>query len=331
MYSEKENFLKTIYGENPDRLCAGYDALGVVRLDPLSDLDRGRRVEGQSLIDVFGTEIVWPKGQPAAMPHVTDENKVIKDIENWRNEVTLPDFLSMDLDWTENAEACAQVNRDEKLLTTIMATGLFERLHFLMGFEDTFINMLTNPDEVHELLDALLDVRMAYAKLIIDNMQPEVIVHHDDWGNKTSLFMQPDTWREFFKERYRKLYGYMRERGVIVIHHADCYLAPIVEDMAEIGVQVWQGAIPENDIPTLLKRLDGSMTIMGGIDVKIDHEDWTEQEVHDEVYRACKECGLDGYFIPCLTYGGPPSIYPGVKEAISEEVHRYNKEVYGIG
>ena len=43
----------------------------------------------------------------------------------------------------------------------------------------------------------------------------------------------------------------IRSRGVIAIHHGDAYLADIVEDMAEIGVQCWQGVLPENNIPEL--------------------------------------------------------------------------------
>ena len=69
--------------------------------------------------------------------------------------------------------------------------------------------------------------------------------------------MKPDMWREFFKEPYRRFYGYIRSRGVIAIHHADSYLVPIVDDMAEIGIQVWQGTLPENDIPALQRHLSG--------------------------------------------------------------------------
>lgn len=61
--------------------------------------------------------------------------------------------------------------------------------------------------------------------------------------------MKPDMWREFFKEPHRRFYGYIRSRGVIAIHHADSYLVPIVNDMAEIGIQVWQGTLPETTFP----------------------------------------------------------------------------------
>ncbi|MCR1841142.1 uroporphyrinogen decarboxylase family protein [Murimonas intestini] len=326
MYTPRENFLRTVNKDNPDRLVCDYTAFGIVRDDPVTDLDRGIRVKGKEIVDIYGTTIIWPENQPGGMPHVTEENKVIKDITRWREELKLPDYDSMDLDWTKNRASVAAVDKENKMLTSIMATGLFERLHFLMGFEDTLVNLLMEPEAMHDLLDALLEVRMTYVRLLIDNMHPEVIIHHDDWGNHDSLFMQADVWREFFKERYRKLYGYMRERGVIVIHHADCHCAAIVKDMAEIGVQIWQGAIPNNDICKVQKELNGDMIIMGGIDAGIDKPDWTEEEVRRETRRACDTYAPNGAFIPCLTYGGPGSIFPGVDTAIRDEIEKYNAE-----
>lgn len=328
MYTPRENFIRTVENNHPDRLVNDYTAFAVVRNDPVTDLDRGVRVKGQSIVDIYGTTVIWPEDQPGGMPHVTEENKVIKDITNWKNELKLPDYEAMELDWSENEKLVAQVDRNEKLLTCIMATGLFERLHFLMGFEDTLMNLLLEPEAMHELLDALLEVRMTYTKLLIEHVKPDVIISHDDWGSKTSLFMSHDTWCEFFKERYRKLYQYMRSQGVIVIHHADCHCASVAKDMAEIGVQIWQGAIPENDIVALQKELNGSMILMGGIDAKIDHKDWTEESVRAETRRACETYAPNGGFIPCLTYGGPGSIFPGVDTTLRDEVEKYNKEVY---
>ena len=36
----------------------------------------------------------------------------------------------------------------------------------------------------------------------------------------------------------------IHECGMLYVHHADCVCEPIVEDMVEIGVDIWQGVIP---------------------------------------------------------------------------------------
>ena len=42
---------------------------------------------------------------------------------------------------------------------------------------------------------------------------------------------------------------YMKDKGVIIMHHADSFMEPIVEDMVELGIDIWQGVLPQNDIP----------------------------------------------------------------------------------
>ena len=205
------------------------------------------------------------------MPHVTNENKVCPDITRWKEYVKVPDLAAnCSQGWEDALASAAAVDRSEKLVMGFMGTGVFEQCHFLMGFEDTLMNFLLEPEAMHELVDAVAEYRFQYAKLLVDNLKPDVILSHDDWGSKRSLFMQPDTWREFFKDHYKRIYGYMKDHGVIVIHHADSFCEPIVEDMVDIGIDVWQGVLPENDIVKLQKQLDGRMTLMGGIDATID-------------------------------------------------------------
>ena len=38
-------------------------------------------------------------------------------------------------------------------MLAVMKTGLFEQSHFLMGFEDTLMNYLLEPEASEELLD----------------------------------------------------------------------------------------------------------------------------------------------------------------------------------
>jgi len=197
-----------------------------------------------------------------------------------------------------------------------------------MPFQDVLTNLYDHPQEMHELIDYITEYRLAYVKHLIENLKPDVIFSHDDWGTKDALFMKPDMWREFYKEPYRRFYGYIREQGVIAIHHADSYLAPIVEDMAEIGIQVWQGVLPENDIPALQQRLGGSMVLMGGIGAAIDREDACEEEVRRYVHDALHEYCPGGHFIPSITYGLSGTVYKHVDPWIDDEIRKYNEGVH---
>jgi hypothetical protein len=319
MLSARENFLELLNGGKPERFVNQYEPFAFLTMDPLRQMDK--RIPGQDTKDSWGVTCRWKAGEHAGMPYITDDNKVCPDITRWRETVKAPVVELPAESWREVRDMAAQVDRKEQFIATNVSPGLIERLHFLMGFEDTLMNFLLEPEAVHELLDYILAWRMRYIREMIDNLGPEAILFHDDWGAKDRLFMSADIWREFFKPRYAQLYAYVRGRGVLVLHHADSYLTPITGDMAEIGIQVWQGVLPSNDITGIQKNLGGKMLLMGGLDAGlIDRVDWKEDVVRGEVRRACSEYAPAGGYIPCITYGGAESIYPGVYETISDEI-----------
>lgn len=328
MLTAKENLLETLKKDGkPDRLVNQYEAFVPVMNDPLSVYTRGNRVRGTTSTDRWGTQILFPEDAPGPMPHVTEDNKVCPDVTEWKKYVKVPDLVAnCSTGWEAALESAAKVDRDKQMVMGFMGTGIFEQCHFLMGFEDTLVNLLLEPDDMHDLVDVVAEYRFQYAKLLVDNLKPDVILSHDDWGSKNSLFMKPDIWREYFKEHYRRIYGYMKDHGVMVIHHADSYLEPIVEDMAEIGVDIWQGVLPENDILKIQKVLDGRMALMGGIHSTIDRQDSKEEEIRADVRYVCDTYGVGGHFIPCMTYGLTGTIYPHVDEIIKDEINQYNKE-----
>ncbi len=326
MMTAKENFFRTLAGDSPERLVNGWEPFAMIANDPLRIRLRASRKRGEETVDVWGTHFIWQMDQPGAAPHITPENKVIKDITRWQCDLKVPDYLREPADWSAALEAAAQARHEDKLVTALMTGGIFEQAHFLMGIEDTLCNLLLEPEHMAELLQVILEYKLAYARLLVENLKPDIVLSHDDWGEKTRLFMSPETWRKFFKPLYARLYGYLKSNGVMVMHHADSYCEPIVEDMAELGVDIWQGVLPQNDIPAMQRRLAGRMVLMGGIDTAaIDVAGWTEQAVRAEVRRACEAYGPGGAFIPSNTYGGTSTIHPEVDAITADEIDRYNK------
>lgn len=336
MLSPKENFLETIKKDgHPDRIVKQYESLVFLPGDPVCTYVRGKRFPGmEPAKDLWGTTIVWPEDSIGAMPHITPDNRAITDITEWKNEIKIPDLAANCSDealWKPYLERLNAVDRDKQLTMMFAPTGLFERLHFIQGFEDALINLIEEPEATKELCDAIGEYRYIGLKLMCDYAKPDAIISHDDWGSKTNLFMSPDMWREYIKPWYKKAYDYMHEKGVLVIHHADSFLEPIVEDMIEIGVDVWQGVLPQNDIVKLQKQIDGRMALMGGIDSGIvDKPDSTEEEIRTETRRVLNTYCPQGNFIPCITYGAPGTVYPKADELINDEIDRYNKEHFQL-
>ena len=330
MQTPKEIFLELLKPNGrPERVLKQYEALHMCLNDPINTYLRGNRRRGSVSRDRWGTTISFPADAPGAIPVHTDGLTVCPDVTRWEETVHAPDLAaSCTAGWEDCRAAARSAAGEEKLLAGFMGTGIFEQCHFLMGFENTLTALYEHPDEMHRLIDYITDYRLGYVKLLIDNLHPDVIFSHDDWGTKDALFMHPDMWRAFFKEPYRRFYGYIRSRGCIAIHHADSYLVPIVDDMAEIGIQVWQGVLPENDIPALQRHLQGKLVLMGGIGAAIDRSDATAEEVCDYTRRTLRTCCPGGHFIPSITYGLPGTVYPHIDRHIDETIDAYNAGVH---
>jgi hypothetical protein len=333
MLSIKENFLETIKkGGSPDRLVNQWEAVAMIYLDPYFIAQSPQVERGGTGKNDWGITMIWPEDQPAFAPYHTEETIVIKDITAWRDQFTPPVYDFPAEAWTDFKAAAAAIDRNEKIPTAFMHSGLFERLHGLMGFEGALTSLIEFPEPYMELCEVIGDIRLREAERKIEYLNPEMILFHDDWGMKNSLFMRPKHWQKFIKPHYVKLYKLCHDAGVIVMHHADSYLEPLAEDLLEIGVDVWQGALPENDIVKLQEQFAGRLTMMGGLDASlVDRLDATEEMIRGEARRACETYGPGGHFIPSMTYGGPNSgIYPNVDDLVSDEISRYNKDTYGI-
>ncbi len=336
MMTSSELFLETLKKDGkPERLLKQYEGCTFFPPNPANNFVRGNRHRGmEPLVDKFGTTILWPEGQIAAMPHVTADNKVIDDICDWKNQLDIPDILKETDDpalWEPFQQKGKEIKESGSLFMAFMPTGVFERLHFLMGFEDMLMNFLLEEDDMMELCEEIGKYRLTLTKMIVDYLEPDVILTHDDWGSKTNLFTSPAVWREFIKPQYVEQYKYMKDHNVIIMHHADSFMEPIIEDMVELGIDVWQGTIPSNDIPKLQKQLDGRMVLMGGLDAAVvDRQDSTVEEITEHVTAACEAYAPGGHFIPCITYGGPGCLFPQADPAINAAIDAYNKKTYGI-
>ena len=326
MLTARENFIETIKGGNPDRFVNQYEALGLIRANPIAASGGYPRQPGETAVDAWGVTHTFEPGTPGPFPVHDDEHKILKDITKWREQVKVPNLIFPDAMWDGMKAAMVDpIDTNEQILTLFYPVGLFERAHYLMGIEECLMALLEEPEEMHELLDVLTEYEIGYAEQVCAHWPIEAVFHHDDWGTQKSSFMSPAMFEEFFLPRYKKIYDTYRRLGVkYIIHHNDSYSANLVPQMIEMGIDVWQGCLTTNDLPALISQYGGQISFMGGIDNGIvDREDWTPEAVEAHVARICGECGRQ-YFIPCMCAGMPGSAYSGVYEAVCGAIAKLN-------
>lgn len=246
----------------------------------------------------------------------------------WESVVKTPPTDFPDELWENTRKAYAELDRTEVYAGPLMG-GVFETVHSLMGMDSALLAFYEEPRAMHDLINVIVEWEMGYAKNLTANLHPDLLFHHDDWGSKLSTFMSVDMFKEFFFKQYQRLYRFYKDNGVeIIIHHSDSYAATLAPLMIEMGIDVWQGAVKENDIKYMIERYGQKLTIMSGIDTPdVDRPDWTREIIANTVRHACQTYG-GKYFIPCQTQGGPYSTFEGVYNTISEEIDKMSKEMF---
>ena len=326
MLTIRENFMETIRGGHPDRFVNQYEYMDLI-LDPIMADCGGFCDYGKDRVNGWGVTVRWQEGTPGPFPLCEGSNKLITDITLWKEQLKTPDPNQYSAkDWKAAEAQAAAVDRKEKFVAPFFVTGIFEKLHYFMGMEDTMINFYEEPEAMHDLIDHLADWEIACAKVELAHYHPDALFHHDDWGSQKSTFLSPAMFEEFLLPAYQKVYGFWKKNGVdVIIHHSDSYAASLVPQMIEMGIDVWQGAVQENNIPEVLKKYTGKITIQGGLDNgKYDKADWSKEAIHNGLKELFETAGTK-HLIPSLTMGGPGSTFDGVYDFVTDEIRSFSK------
>jgi uroporphyrinogen-III decarboxylase len=242
MLTTRQNFLETIRGGKPDRFVNQYEFTSwLLGLDPIMRNDP-MPMPGGEAVNAWGVTVRWNEGQPGAFPVHDDAHKVVKDVARWKDVVKVPRTDYPDADWADYKKAAEAVDRTQTFATAVFFTGVFERLHYLMGIDDCLPAFYEEPDAMKELIGVITDYELKVAEGLCKHGKPDALFHHDDWGSHRSSFMSPQMFDEFLLPAYKKIYGYYKSHGVqVIIHHSDSYAANLVPEMIEMGIDVFQG------------------------------------------------------------------------------------------
>ncbi|HEX9013093.1 MAG TPA: uroporphyrinogen decarboxylase family protein, partial [Anaerolineaceae bacterium] len=114
--------------------------------------------------------------------------------------------------------AFIEKNPDRFRLVSI-GFSLFERAWSLYGMANLMEDMLTEPEFVDELLDAILEYDLAVLEDVVQ-LDIDAVQFGDDWGQQTGLLFGPRLWRRFIKPRIARLYAATHQAGKAVFIHS---------------------------------------------------------------------------------------------------------------
>ena len=153
---------------------------------------------------------------------------------------------------------------DQFMLSDVTARP-FERLQFLRGSENLFLDLAWDAPELRRLVAMVHEFYLEdvawWARTDVDG-----VLMMDDWGTTRALLIDPAMWRAVFKPLYREYCELIHAAGKRVFFHSDGHIEAIYEDLIEVGVDALNSQLFCMDIEELGRRYAGRLTFWGEID-----------------------------------------------------------------
>jgi len=146
--------------------------------------------------------------------------------------------------------------------------SLYERAWTLRGMENLLMDMLDNPEFVHELFTAIADYNLAQVEEAL-RYDIDAVYFGDDWGQQTGLIMGYSLWKEFIRPQLVRMYGRVRKAGKFVMIHSCGDVDELFDDLVDAGLNCFNPFQPEvMDIHEILPKYRGRLAFHGGLSMQ---------------------------------------------------------------
>jgi hypothetical protein len=141
----------------------------------------------------------------------------------------------------------------------------FERIQFLRGSENVYIDLAYETAELRRLIEMVHEFYLreldGWTATAADGLS-----FMDDWGSQKALLIHPDQWRRLFKPLYREYCDRMHAAGKKVFFHSDGHIQAIYGDLIEVGMDAVNSQLFCMDIEALARDCKGKVTFWGELD-----------------------------------------------------------------
>ena len=177
--------------------------------------------------------------------------------------------------------------------------SIFEAAWGLRGLENLMMDMILEHDFAHALFDRVMQFSLTAGKKHIA-LGADMLWLGDDVATQQNMMMSLETWREYFRPRYARLFSEFKKENpkIKLAYHSCGNCQAILDDMVEIGLDVINPVQPAAMDPGAVKKRYGKrLALFGGLCVQYVLPGGTAEQVRSEVRRLKREIGFGGGYI----------------------------------
>lgn len=191
-------------------------------------------------------------------------------------ELTPDRLLDADIFTTpDNADDYAGIRRDIAFhkergrFCYVQTPGFFENFNGVFGIQNQLLYLAEYQDELYELYRRQSEWTVRFSDRCLE-AGADMIHISDDWGAQKTLMFSPSTWRALIKPNLACVLDHVHSRGSLVSLHSDGCIAPVIADVAQLGVDCvhpWQESA-NMPYSVWLDNYSDKFAILGGICVQ---------------------------------------------------------------
>ena len=206
--------------------------------------------------------------------------------------------------------------REETGCATVLnlPSGFVHASQYLRGFEDWFLDFARDRRLLTTLFDAVLDVKLAMCREILEEVGTEVdvLLTADDLGLQNGLMVSPRAYRELIKPRHQRYFQLIHDLSPAkVLFHTCGSVVDILDDLVEIGVDVLhpvQVSAAGMDPARMKERWGDRLAFWGAIDTQHVLPHGSVEEVRAAVERTIEQLGRGGGYLLGAVHNLQPDV-----------------------
>jgi uroporphyrinogen-III decarboxylase len=177
--------------------------------------------------------------------------------------------------------------------------GCWQDAACLVGIERLIMETYDDPGWVHELLKILQRRKLEYIRSM-DGARFDIL--ELGGGDASTTVISPKLFRKFVAPYDLELVSAAHEVGQRIVYHTCGGMMPILEDIADLGVDAMETFTPtamgaDVDLAEAKRRIGNSVCIIGGFDQFHFFLGCSPEDTRTEVRRCFEAAGGDGGYI----------------------------------
>lgn len=182
-----------------------------------------------------------------------------------------------------------------------LETTLFETAWYLTGLEKFLVDLMLEAEYIPPLLNKIQEIHTVYGKKMIE-LGADVLWCGDDFGTQQSQIMSLETFRKYFKPRYKKMFAEFKKTNpeIKLAWHSCGAFRSFIRDFIEIGLDIVNPLQPlaaGMEPKSLVKEFGKDVIFFGGICVQNLLPNKTTTEINAEIQYRKRIFGKNGGYI----------------------------------